>query len=121
MGWRPLNQDLDMRVVGAPAFIDDLAAQLSSVGAEPRVSTVVDPKYLGLDYGEVSDIVAIVTAMLVADPIVPTIYRWLKKKSDPPTRIIVETPLGRAVFESDQDMTEQQVKKITRRLSGLTD
>lgn len=109
---------MDIRVVANDAVIDSIEQALSANGVAASRSRIVDPSYLGLDLSTVADLATIVGVAAIADPLLPTLWQWLRPGGKP-TRIVVETPLGRAVFDTREELTEAEVREKLDELVGL--
>lgn len=111
--------EVDVRVIAAEAVIDSIEAALLPTGFTGERSTIVDPSYLGLDLSTVADVAGLISVAALSDPLLPMLWHWLRPSSPERTRIVVETPFGRAVFDSRDELTEDEVRIKLERLIGV--
>lgn len=108
---------VDLRIIAAEEVIDSVERVLAEEGVAVARSGILDPSYMGLDLSTIADLAAVVSVALISDPILPTLWQWLKPESG--TRIVVETPFARVVLDSREALTEAEVKKKLEQLVGV--
>jgi hypothetical protein len=108
---------VDLRIIAAEEVIDSVERVLADEGVAVARSGILDPSYMGLDLSTIADLAAVVSVALISDPILPTLWQWLKPESR--TRIVIETPFARVVLDSREALTEAEVKKKLEQLVGV--
>jgi len=87
-----------------------------SVDSTTEARKVSDPGTLGFDFSQVVEIVSFMQAVFFTAPIVPTALNFLRRKRK--QRVVMETPLGRITVEPDQELGDDEIRALLRKLSG---
>jgi hypothetical protein len=110
---------LDIRILGAPDIVDDLRGELAlrAPGVEVVESgPVADATDLAFDLGQVAELVAVAKdALPLLTALVPLLHGIFQRRTSP-SRIVVESPLGRVTLDVSPDMTEEEIRAALRRL-----
>ncbi len=101
--------EVDLRIVAPTEVIAAFATEFETVGRKVAVSDVVDPSYLGLDFSTIADLCTIVSVALIDDALIPALARWVCSKAKR-QRIMVESPHGRVIFDTDEDLTPEEIR-----------
>jgi hypothetical protein len=105
----------EVRFVGEPDFIDALVAEAqASAGAMQIVdrSAEDDPTTLGFDIAALQAAVALVKDLA---PIAGVVLAALRRSK--PKRIVVQTPYYSVTIEYKDDLTQEEIAEVLRRLS----
>lgn len=110
---------LDLRILAASDIVEDLRGQLAlrAPGVEViEAGPVADATDLAFDLGQVAEIVAIAKdALTLLTALVPLLHATFQRHTAP-SRIVVESPLGRVTLDVRPGMTEEEIRTALRRL-----
>jgi hypothetical protein len=107
---------LQFRVFSDDTFVDELAAEMQRDGTSSVSSRrpVIDPSNLGLDLRDVAELVGMVPSLTTLATLIAEALRRHR-----PPRLVVESPLGRLVFEPAGDMSADEVRTKLQQLSAV--
>ena len=105
-----------LQMTGSAADISRLRQSLEETYevSERPVSHTQD---LELDIGDVAAIVALVPVLATSQPLVPLLVKTLRgRRRD---KIVLESKLGRVTVEAGRELTEDEIKKIVKKLGAI--
>ncbi len=109
---------LELTFTGEREFVDAVAEEFEADDVEVvEQADIDDPTELRLDLGAVAAVVAIVSQTFFDGPLVPTLFRVLRRTK--PQRIKISSPFREITFEPSQPMTEDELRAALRRLAEL--
>jgi hypothetical protein len=102
-----------IRITSEELVIADLEQVLRKEQLPVLSSGVVEnPGRLALDFGTVSSVVTVASALFFSGPIVPELLHLLRKHRK--HRIIIDGPRKRVEIEWRPDITEEDIRKALR-------
>lgn len=110
---------MQLRIVTDNETASEISTDLRGDDSVERSSDpreVSDPGSLGFDLGQAMEIISFVQAVFFTAPIVPTALNFLRGKRK--QRLVMETPLGRVTVEPDQQLGDDEIRALLRKLSG---
>lgn len=114
------NQGIDLKLVSEPEFVEAFAEEVTRVDAGFEVRSKgreTDPSNLAFDLGDVASVVGLLSDLFMAGPIVPALIAAIKRTK--PKKIVITSPFNRIVYEPHEDMTEDEVRVMLKKLVEL--
>lgn len=111
------SPSLLLRIVGETAVVSVIREDLERHHFRVDSDNAFDARQLNLDLADVSAITVMVPVILTNHPIVSLLWDRLRHRRK--QRIIIESPLGRVEYAPDKELTEDEVRKAVRRISGI--
>ncbi|MBM2822919.1 MAG: hypothetical protein HW413_1665 [Thermoleophilia bacterium] len=115
------TEGLDIVVVATPDVISELEEELKR--ANPSASVTTEPVEratdLSLDLGEAARLITELPVLLTAGAALVSALRSVFQRRESPTRIQIESPLGKVTFEGRPDMSEEEIRAALTRLTTL--
>jgi hypothetical protein len=114
----PEHAPLDVRIIGAEDDVSAIGVALEAKAITFTTGSVSDPSYFGLDFVIVADVVAVLAPLALSDLVLSRVDAW-RSRNERRRRILVETPIGRVAFESDEDLTDEEVRSRLQSISRM--
>ena len=113
---------LDFRFLASPAVIDDLQRELMKHNDIVNITgskIVTDATDLSFDLGDVKELVTLIPPAILAGKVIINVFRNIIKKHPKGTHFVIESPLGKVDFETQSDMSEEEIRVTLRKLTEL--
>jgi len=109
---------VQLKVLSSPGVIEEI----KSVWAKDSDTRILssgpeqDPMLLKFGLESVMMIIGIVKVAFAVGEFATKIYNLLKQKND--RRVVVQSPIGRYEFVYREDLTEEEIRSVLRRLAS---
>lgn len=111
------NQLFRVSVTGHVQDIFELCSELKVYCEVEEDNSPKGVQDLKLDVSEVAAILALIPIVLTADPIAVVLRNWFLRRRR--GRVRLESSLGIITIEPNRELTEEELRKLIRRLGGV--
>jgi len=115
-------EQIQVKVISSPKVIEEFKSDWSAQSDQIQIlSSGPERNMSSYPFGlmEAAALVAIVQGGVYFVELGAKLFRYLKANSNEGKKIIIQTPLGRWEFVSRDDLTENEVKDVLKRLAGV--
>lgn len=111
------DERIDLKLTSDPDFIEAFADEVARVDAGYEITSKgreTDPSNLAFSLGDIASVVGLFSDLLMTGPIVPALIAAIRRTK--PKKIVITSPFHTLVFEPREEMTEEQVRAVLRKL-----